>query len=117
MNYESSRQAADRLGVSIHTIQKWARENRIPGAVRHGQSWMIPADFVPTDWQEVQPKHRETKCTNAGRPRRIAMPLMNSAYPVGKCREFIEAIPDEDVRAIAWASTITSAARRSWPHR
>ena len=63
---------------------------------------MIPADFVPTDWQEVQPKHRETKCTNAGRPRRIAMPLMNSAYPVGKCCEFIEAIPDENDRAIAW---------------
>ena len=102
MNYESSWQAADRLGVSIHTIQKWARENRIPGAERHGQSWMIPADFVPTDWQEVQPKHRETKCTNAGRPRRIAMPLMNSAYPVGKCCEFIEAIQDENDRAIAW---------------
>ncbi|MGN1369327.1 MAG: helix-turn-helix transcriptional regulator [Aristaeellaceae bacterium] len=32
----------------------------------------------------------------------IAMPLMNSAYPVGKCREFIETIPDEDVKAIAW---------------
>lgn len=27
---------------------------------------------------------------------------MNSAYPVGKCREFIETIPDEDSRAIAW---------------
>ena len=33
---------------------------------------------------------------------RTAMPIMNSAYPVGKCREFIEMIPDEDVRAIAW---------------
>ena len=32
---------------------------------------------------------------------RIAMPLMNSAYPVGKCREFIETIPDEDDRTIA----------------
>ena len=102
MNYESSWQAADRLGVSIHTIQKWARENRIPGAMRRGRLWMIPVDFVPTDRQEVQPKHRETKCTNAGWPRRIAMPLMNSAYPVGKCREFIEAIPDKDDRAIAW---------------
>ena len=102
MNYESSWQAADRLGVSIHTIQKWARENRIPGAMRRGRLWMIPVDFVPTDRQEVQPKHRETKCTNAGWPRRIAMPLMNSAYPVGKCCEFIEAIPDRDIRAIAW---------------
>lgn len=30
------------------------------------------------------------------------MPLLNSAYPVGHCREFIEALPDADERAIAW---------------
>ena len=102
MNYESSRQAADRLGVSIHTIRKWARENRIPGAVRHGHSWMIPADFVPADRQEAQPERGEAQFTNDGRSTRVALPLMNSAYPVGKCREFIEAIPDKDDRAIAW---------------
>ena len=101
MNYESSRQAADRLGVPIHTIRKWAREHRIPGAVRHGHSWMIPADFVPTDRQNVQPEHAKTQGMG-GWPIRIAMPLMNSAYPVGSCREFIEAIPDRDVQAIAW---------------
>lgn len=101
MNYESSWQAADRLGVSIHTIQKWARENRIPGAMRRGHSWMIPADFVPADRQDVQPEHSKTQGMG-GWPIRIAMPLMNSAYPVGSCREFIEAIPDRDIRAIAW---------------
>ncbi|MGN0354998.1 MAG: hypothetical protein ACI4EI_07970, partial [Muricoprocola sp.] len=36
-----------------------------------------------------------------GVPVRIAMPLMNSSYPMGKCREYIETIPDEDDRAIA----------------
>lgn len=102
MNYESSRQAADRLGVSIHTIQKWARENRIPGAVRHERSWMIPADFEPSSRREAQPEYAKRQFTNDGWPIRIAMPLMNSAYPVGKCREFIEAIPDEDERAVAW---------------
>ena len=102
MNYESSWQAADRLGVSIHTIQKWARENRIPGAMRRGRLWMIPVDFVPTDRQEAQPEREDAQLTNDGWPIRIAMPLMNSAYPVGKCREFIEAIPDRDIRAIAW---------------
>ena len=102
MNYESSWQAADRLGVSIHTIQKWARENRIPGAMRRGRLWMIPVDFVPTDRQEAQPERGDAQLTNDGWPIRIAMPLMNSAYPVGKCCEFIEAIPDKDDRAIAW---------------
>lgn len=33
---------------------------------------------------------------------RVAMPLLSSAYPVGRCREFIEGISDEDDRAIAW---------------
>lgn len=102
MNYESSWQAADRLGVSIHTIQKWARENRIPGAMRRGRLWMIPVDFVPADRQEAQPERGDAQLTYGKQPMRIAMPLMNSAYPVGKCREFIEAIPDKDDRAIAW---------------
>lgn len=44
--------------------------------------------------------HQEEKCL--GVTIHTAMPLMNSAYPVGKCCEFIETIPDEDVRAIAW---------------
>lgn len=33
---------------------------------------------------------------------RTAMPLMNSAFPLGKCREFIETIQNEHDRAIAW---------------
>lgn len=112
MNYESSQRAADRLGVSIRAIQRWAKEERIPGAVRNGRLWMIPADFVPAEQQEEQTKSPEKQeeqtkpvemqCRNDSHPVRVAMPLMNSAYPVGKCSEFIEAIRDEDDRAIAW---------------
>ena len=101
MNYESSRQTAERLGVSVHTVQKWARENRIPGALRRGRAWLIPADFVPTDRQEAQPERDRLQFMPKGRPFRIAMPLMNSNYPVGKCREYIETIPDNDNRAVA----------------
>ena len=99
MNYESAQQAAERLGVSIRTIRRWAKEERIPGAVRQGRSWMIPADFVPA---EQQPKPVTPRLTKDERPFHAAMPLMNSAYPVGRCREFIERIPDEEDRAIAW---------------
>lgn len=102
MNYESSYQAADRLGVTIRTIQKWAKEGRIPGAVRYGRSWMIPADFVPAYQQEMQTKQVEQPFTDSDYLRRTIMPLMNSAYPVGKCREYIETIPEEDDRAVAW---------------
>ena len=74
MKYESSQQTAIRPGLSAHTIRE----------------------------RDTQPEHGEKASANGERPVRVAMPLMNSAYPVGKCREFIEAIPDEDVRAIAW---------------
>ena len=102
MKYESSLQAADRLGVSIHTIRKWAREMRIPGAVRQGRSWVIPADFVPDGCGEGQMEPARAQCAGDDRPVCIAMPLMNSAYPVGECRKFVESIPDAAERAIAW---------------
>lgn len=101
MIYESSQQAADRLGVTIHTIRKWAKEGRIPGAMQRGHSWMIPADFVPTEEQDAPMEHVEPQSTISERAVRTAMPLMNSAYPVGKCRAFIDTIPDEDDRTIA----------------
>ena len=74
MKYESSQQTAIRPGLPAHTVRE----------------------------RDTQPEHGEKASANGERPVRVAMPLMNSAYPVGKCREFIEAIPDEDVRAIAW---------------
>ena len=73
MNFETTQQAADRLGISIHTVRKWAKEDRIPGAVRNGRSWMIPADFKPSDLRQAPSKQA------SDRPARIAMPLMHSA--------------------------------------
>ena len=56
MNYEFAQQAANRPGITICTIRKRAKGDRIPGAPRHGRSWMIPADFVPAEQQEAQTK-------------------------------------------------------------
>ena len=78
MNYETTKQAAARLGIPVRTIQLWVKENKIPGAVRQGRSWMIPADFEPAGRGVTQGGH-----TDHGGPAHDAMPLMNSAYPVG----------------------------------
>ena len=94
MNYETTQQAADRLGISIHIIRQWAKEDRIPGAVRHGRSWRIPVDFQPSALRGAS-AHAGEQAANGGRPARIAMPLMNSAYPLGSCRDFIETIPGD----------------------
>ena len=100
MNYESTQQAADRLQLPIQLIRRWAREGRISGAVRRGRSWLIPVDFD-------QEALRNAPCGSALQPsedetEHIALPLMNSAYPVGGCREMIETIPDQARRTIAW---------------
>ena len=102
MNEESTQQAAERLGVPIHTIRKWAKEGRIPGAVRRGRSWLIPANFELSALREAQSGQARKPSMAASLPERAAMPLMNSAYPVGSCREFIETIPDQALRTIAW---------------
>ena len=55
MKYESSQQTAIRPGLSAHTIRE----------------------------RDTQPEHGEKASANGERPVRVAMPLMNSAYPVG----------------------------------
>lgn len=44
MSYLSIRQTSERWGISPRRIQVLCAENRIPGALRIGYSWAIPAD-------------------------------------------------------------------------
>ena len=44
MEYRSIRQISEKWGISVRRIQVLCVENRIPGAVKIGYSWVIPAD-------------------------------------------------------------------------
>ena len=44
MEYLSIRQTSERWGISTRRIQVLCTNQRIPGAVRIGYSWAIPAD-------------------------------------------------------------------------
>lgn len=44
MNYLSVLQTAERWGISTRRIQILCAEGRVPGAVRIGHVWAIPAD-------------------------------------------------------------------------
>lgn len=44
MEYCSIRQISEKWGISVRRIQVLCVENRIPGAVKIGYSWVIPAD-------------------------------------------------------------------------
>lgn len=43
MEYLSVREAADRLGISPRRVQQLCRSSMIPGVVRKGRRWLIPA--------------------------------------------------------------------------
>ena len=44
MGYCSIRQTSERWGISVRRIQVLCTEGRIPGAVKIGYSWAIPAN-------------------------------------------------------------------------
>lgn len=54
MEYLSIRQAADRWGISIRRIQVLCTEGRIPGAMKIGSYWAIPADAEKPKDQRVK---------------------------------------------------------------
>ena len=44
MEYLSIRQTSEKWGISTRRVQVLCAEGRIPGAMRVGYSWVIPAD-------------------------------------------------------------------------
>lgn len=106
--YESVQETAERLGVTVRAVQKWAAGGRIPGAEKIGRTWFIPKGAAVTDTAQAN-KMQEAEETEPNGipdvyqldPFRVAMPLLNSAYPIGKCMDFINAMSDEDDRNIA----------------
>ncbi len=115
---ESAKEAAQRLGVTVRAVQKWASEGKIPGAEKLGRQWFIPKDFEIDGEKKSEQKKSEKKeaCSEGynseidGIPGvyqlknfRSVVPFLNSSYEPGKSREYIESIKDEDDRNIALA--------------
>ncbi len=44
MNFETADKAAERLGVTVRAVQKWAKEGKLPDCYKLGRDWMIPVD-------------------------------------------------------------------------
>lgn len=87
MDFEPVAAAAERMGVTVRAVQKWAASGKIPGAVKMGGTWMIPVN-----------------AENVAKPRfEIPMPVMNLDFEPGKCDEFINSFNDKDLRNIACA--------------
>ncbi len=92
--FETVHQTAQRLGVTVRAVQKWAASGKIEGAKKLGRSWLIPKGVSIADSDEA----REA---NGKQGFRIPMPLLNACFKSGTCLEYIESIEDENDRKIA----------------
>ena len=99
MEYLTAQEIADRWNLSKRTVQQLCAAGRIPGARKFTRSWAIPADAEkPQDPRSAQPKPVPLLAVSEN-----LMPLMNSAFPPGRCRETAEAMAAGAQRDIALA--------------
>ena len=95
MEFVSAQQTAERLGVTVRAVQKWAKEGRLPGARQMGRSWLIPADVTGPAEPAEKPKPPVSH--------HIPMPLLNASFEPGNALAYIESISDETDRTVAMA--------------
>ena len=105
--YISIREAAEKWDVSERRINQYCTEGRIPGAQRIGKSWAIPADAEkPGDPRKKRGQVKTTtdkSASGALLDHANLMPLMNTAFMPGHCRETVEAMAEGACRDIATA--------------
>lgn len=87
MEYESCHETASRLHVNVRTVQKWAKEGRIPGARRMGKNWMIPLG-IKGPGEEIL-------------AHQVIMPFLNDAFSPGQALTSIGCLANEAERDVA----------------
>ena len=102
--YLSLREAAEQWGVSQRRINQYCAEGRIPGAQRVGKAWAIPAGAKqpgdPRKTRRLGKAAPEQAPSGALLDHANLMPLMNTAFAPGHCRETVEAMapgPRQDI--------------------
>ena len=104
--YLSLRETAEKWGVSERRINQYCAEGLIPGAQKIGNAWAVPADAEkPKDPRRTrrQTKPSAKEADAGGIDYTNLMPLMNTAFAPGHCRETVEAMAAGPRRDIAMA--------------
>lgn len=101
MDYITAREAAEKWGVSERRINQYCAEDRIPGAERFGGAWAIPAGAEkPGDPRKQKTQTAPPSAKQAPELFPGFMPLMNTPFRPGSCKEAIarmEAGPKKDI--------------------
>lgn len=105
MDYITVQQAAEKWNISPRLVQQYCADGRIPGAQKFGTAWAIPASAQ----KPADPRKEKAAPTSITAPLEeapshpIPMPLLNGPFLPGHCKEYVESIPDAQLRDIAWA--------------
>lgn len=102
MDYITVRQAAQEWGISERLVQKYCAQGRIEGAMKFGSSWGVPAGASKP---EDPRKEKGGVVPSVHQPVSVSglMPLMNTAFKPGHCRETVCGMPEGPCKEIAWA--------------
>jgi DNA-binding CsgD family transcriptional regulator len=101
MDYISTREAAEKFGVTVRRVQQCCSSGLIEGAVRFGDRWMVPADA------EIGEKQKAGRNGGPGaaaeKPARFPMPLMSGVFEPGHALEYIASLDDPEMKRTAQA--------------
>jgi len=102
MEFQSVEQIAKRLQVTTRTVQKWAKEGKIPGAYQMGRTWLIPVEFgnpaaeiaaaeTAVTGENVWDAERSAPAVSTIQ---VTRPLLDAVFEPGKCLEYVEGFPE-----------------------
>ncbi len=87
MKFETAKCAAQRLGVNVRTVQKWASAGKLKGAYKSGRDWLIPSNAQAP----------ELNAQKYG----TFLPFASAYCGMGNALDYINEIGNEDERNIA----------------
>lgn len=95
MNYITVKEAAEKWNISERQVQKLCSQGRVEGARKFGGVWRIPAS-AKRGGELITDNGQEKYCS-------CLMPLMNTPFTPGHCREYLDNMEEGDRKQIAWA--------------
>ena len=104
MEYITVREAAEKWNISERLVQKYCVQERIRGAKKLGRSWVIPVNAIkPRDARRPEDLASSHRVKRHALQSKGLMPLMNTAFEPGHCKEHIMYMADGPEKSIAAA--------------
>lgn len=104
MNYITVKEAAEKWNVSERKVQKLCSQGRVEGARKFGGVWEIPASGERTG-DSIKDSGQKVMKTDGDQEEFYSclMPLINTPFKPGHCREYLDNMEEGDRKQIAWA--------------